>query len=244
MIRHHFEFRETIATILAEEDEHVTVACEALLAARQEVERECMRSPEFRTSLVPCCAELPGVVTEKMVSAAEHAGVGPMAAVAGAIAEAGVKAIMDAGGTYGVIDNGGDIALFSDRKITIGIHAGESAMSDRFAFTVPPSKEIIGICTSSATVGPSISFGVADAVIVYADNPALADAWATAICNEIRTDDQSLIKRLDESHIFGVMAVIGDWVYRWGKLPPITNARVERKKITRGGLDTVIDSHL
>lgn len=234
MFRHHFEFRETIATILVQEEEYIPIACDALLSARQEVERECLRSPLFRTSLVPYFPKSPSLVVEKMVQSAEYASVGPMAAVAGAIAEAGVIAVKDAGGTTCVIDNGGDIALFSDHEIIVGIHAGESVISNRYAFRVPASKNIIGVCTSSATVGPSISFGIADAVTVFSKSPSLADAWATAICNEIRTDDQRVIEKIDPQNIDGIMAVIGEWVYTWGNLPPLIKIPVSESRITRG----------
>ena len=130
-----------------------------------------------------------------MATAAAKADVGPMATVAGAIASAGIEAMIGAGARFGVIDNGGDIALVSDRDVRVGVHAGTAPLSDKVAFVIPPQKEPFGICTSSATVGPSLSFGVADAVTIFAPDPLLADAWATAVCNRIRTDDRSVLSQ-------------------------------------------------
>jgi len=169
-----------------------------------------------------------------MARAAEEAGVGPMAAVAGAIAWAGVEAMVEAGASFGLVDNGGDIALVSDREVKIGVFAGASPLSGRIAFLLPPQEGILGICTSSATVGPSISFGIADAVTVFSPDVAAADAWATAICNQITRDDTSILDALPGTEIRGVLAVIGDVVIRWGDLPPVVRARVDERLITAG----------
>jgi len=83
-------------------------------------------------------------------------------------------------------------------------------------------------------VGPSISLGVADAVTVFAPDVAVADAWATAICNRITADDASVLDTLPGTGVRGVLAVIGDAVIRWGDLPPIVRARVDERLITAG----------
>ncbi|MDD4567692.1 MAG: UPF0280 family protein [Methanoculleus chikugoensis] len=234
MIREHFEFRQTIVTILADEPRQIEAAKSGILAARQEVERQIAGDPYFSATLEPYTPKNPTNVPASMARAAAEAGVGPMAAVAGAIARAGVEAMVEAGAAFGLVDNGGDIALVSDREVTIGIYAGASPLSGRFAFLIPPSEEILGICTSSATVGPSISFGIADAVTVISPDVAAADAWATAICNRITVDDTSVLDDLEGTSIRGVLAVIGDAVIRWGDLPPVMRARVDERLITAG----------
>ena len=142
--------------------------------------------------------------------------------------------MVTAGASFGLIDNGGDIALVSDREIKVGVFAGASSLSGRIAFRVPPEKEILGICTSSATVGPSISFGIADAVTVFAHDVAVADAWATAVCNRITPNDTSVLDVLPGTGVSGVLAVIGDAVIRWGDLPPVVRANVDERLITAG----------
>lgn len=234
MIREHFEFRQTIATILADEPGHIEAAKSGMLAARREVEDQIARDPFFAATLEPYSPQGVAKTPASMVSAAAEAGVGPMAAVAGAIAMAGVGAMIGVGASFGLIDNGGDIALVSDRPVTIGIYAGGSPLSGRIAFRVPPQDEILGVCTSSATVGPSLSFGIADAVTVFSPDVAVADAWATAICNQITAEDTSVLDRLDGSGVTAVLVIIGDTVIRWGDLPPVVRARVDERLITAG----------
>ena len=187
MIREPFLFRETFAAILAETPAHAAAAKEGMIAARQVLEGYIARDPFFASTFFPYEPDTDEPLIRHMAAAAASAGVGPMATVAGAIAAAGIGAMVGAGARFGVIDNGGDIALVSDRDVRVGVHAGTAPLSDKIAFVVPPQKEPFGICTSSATVGPSISFGVADAVTIFAPDPLIADAWATAVCNRIRT---------------------------------------------------------
>jgi len=193
MIRAPFVFRETIATILAETPEHIEAAKSGMLAARQVLEAYISRDPFFLSTFDPYVPDSDEKVILRMAGATRAAGVGPMAAVAGAIAWAGVEAMVDAGAAFGVIDNGGDIALICDRPVRVGVHAGEAVLSNRIAFVIPPQEQILGICTSSATVGPSISFGMADAVTVFSHNVACADAWATSVCNQLHPMDQSAV---------------------------------------------------
>lgn len=230
MIRKHFEHHQTIATILADDPRHIAAAESGMLAARHEVERQIALDPYFSATFEPYTPKNPEKTVDRMVRAAAGAGVGPMAAVAGAIAWAGVEAMT--GVSFGLIDNGGDIALRSDREVTVGIYAGASPLSGHMALRIPPEEEILGICTSSATVGPSISFGVADAVTVVAPDVAVADAWATAICNRITVDDTSVLDALPETGVRGVLAIIGDTVIRHGDLPRIIRAKVDERLIT------------
>jgi uncharacterized protein len=234
MIRHHFEMRETITTILADEQSSVGAAIHGIVTARQAVERCIAADPFFRTTFEPYIPESDDPVVVRMVSAAEKARVGPMAAVAGAIAWSGIEAMLESGAEFGVIDNGGDIALFSDRELLIGIHAGCSPLSDRFAFEVPPTRGVLGICTSSATVGPSISFGMADAVTVFSRDVALADAWATAICNEVQPGDNLARFPVNPEEITGIFVVIDEWTSKFGMLPPLVKANVKKELITAG----------
>jgi uncharacterized protein len=234
MIRHRFHLRETIATILADEERHVSAAREGMIRARQELEHYLSGDHYFLTTFEPYRVATGIPVVDRMSGASVAAGVGPMAAVAGAIAWAGVDAMEEEGAAFGVVDNGGDIAFLSDREITIGIHAGTSGLSDRYAFVTGPHEGISGICTSSATVGPSISLGVADAVTIFACNPALADAWATAVCNRVRKEDTSVVDEALHGGSQGVCVIIGDWHYRKGTLPKVVKARVRHDLITGG----------
>ena len=234
MIREKFHFRETFATILADDPGHVAAAKEGILAARQAIEAYIARDPFFAATYEPCEAATDDPVIQRMARAAMKAGVGPMAAVAGTIAWAGLEAMQDAGAAFGVIDNGGDIALIADRPVREGVHAGRAALSNRIAFVVPPQEGILGICTSSATVGPSVSFGIADAVTVFSRDVSLADAWATSVCNRIRPDNRSVLDEVDSREVRGIFAVMGDAVVRWGELPPLVDAVVDEQLISAG----------
>jgi hypothetical protein len=234
MIREPFRYRETFAAILAETPAHAAAAKEGMIAARQVLEAHIARDPFFANTFFPYTPETDEPLILHMADAAAHAGVGPMATVAGAIASAGIDAMIAAGATFGVIDNGGDIALVSDRDVRVGVHAGSSPLSDKIAFIVPPQKEPFGICTSSATVGPSISFGIADAVTIFARDPLDADAWATAVCNRIRPDDRRVLDTIDPKRVDGIYAIMGETIAQWGLVPPVVPARVDEQLIAAG----------
>lgn len=232
-IRHHFELRETIATIIADREEDIRVACQGLEEARYDVEQYILTDPFFRTSFEPIPVHSKSPVISWMASAAEKTGVGPMAAVAGAVARYALERTVRQGSLFCVIDNGGDIALFSDRKVRIGLYSGESSLSGKYAFILNPPDGIYGVCTSSATVGHSMSLGIADSVTVFGPDPVLADAVATAICNELTPDNQACLDNVDEG-IDGIFAVFGEKCIIWGNIPPIVQAKVNEELITAG----------
>jgi len=234
-IRHHFELRETVATILADDEEVIDVACEGIRKARHEIERYIIQDPFFNLSLEPLTIkEGPGIILN-MAFVSLKAGVGPMAAVAGAVARAGVSAAEESGATFCIVDNGGDIAMITDRPVRVGLYAGSSSLSGKYAFLIPLKKEIFGICTSSATVGHSLSFGTADSVTVFSSDPVLADAVATAVCNLLSVEDQSCLDDIDPQ-IEGIFAVLGEKSITWGKVPPIIRIESREELITAGGL--------
>ncbi|HUL61755.1 MAG TPA: UPF0280 family protein [Methanocella sp.] len=231
-----YQVKETIVTAIADEAYH-QVCLDAIGRARADLELFIARDPYFRAALEPyaCPAGAPAIV-RRMCDAAALAGVGPMAAVAGTIAEAAVEAMARAGSTYAIVDNGGDIALLNDEPVTIGIYAGQSPIRG-LALEVPARDRILGICTSSATVGPSISFGNSDAALVISDDVALADAAATALGNRI-VDAGSLAAAFDflkaVPAVTGAIGIIGDRMATYGELPRIVRAHVDYDKITKG----------
>lgn len=143
----------------------------------------------FLTSLEPVAVaqDAPDMVRE-MAVAAKTAGVGPMAAVAGAMAEAVGTGLLALSPEV-IVENGGDIFLKSATTRLIGVYAGDSPFTGRIALEVEGKHTPTGICTSSGTVGHSLSFGTADAVIAISSSTPLADAAATAIGNMVKTED-------------------------------------------------------
>ena len=124
------------------------------------------------------------MIIKEMADAGEKAGVGPMAAVAGAIAEHVGSGLLKHSDEV-VVENGGDVFLKLDNPVTIGIFAGTSPLSLRMGICVESREKPISICTSSGTVGHSLSLGKADAVYVVSDYCSLADAVATSIGNRV-----------------------------------------------------------
>jgi ApbE superfamily uncharacterized protein (UPF0280 family) len=161
-------------------------------------------------------------VVRTMLRAGIAAGVGPMAAVAGAIAEYVGRAIVAEFGCEEVlVENGGDLWLSFVRPLTIAVFAGNSPLSGRFGIELAPSLSPCGLCTSSGTVGPSLSFGYADASAVLCADAALADAWATASCNAVQNaeDIEATLGTLGEHpEILGSLIVVGDRLGLQGRL--------------------------
>ena len=232
-IRHHFELHETIATILADSEEDIRIICQGLVEARQEIERYILTDPFFRTSFDPIPVKTESRIINHMADSARAAGVGPMAAVAGAVAYYALCKVRDQESRFCVVDNGGDLALINDRLVRIGLYAGESPLSGKYAFLLGPSKGIYGVCTSSATVGHSISLGIADSVTVFGPDPVLDDAVATSVCNELTPDDHTCFDQRI-SGVDGIFAVFGEETVLWGEIPQIVPAHVDKGLITAG----------
>ena len=152
---------------------------------RTELEQYIISNPRFQSSLEPLqvSKDAPPLVRD-MAEAAEKAGVGPMAAVAGALAEAVGTELLRFSDEV-IVENGGDIFIKSSEERLIGLYAGESSLTGKVAFAIRPEETPLGICTSSGTVGHSLSFGKADAVVAFAPSASLADAAATAIGNRV-----------------------------------------------------------
>ncbi len=168
---------------------------------------------DFLTSLDPV-PRLEGApeVALRMYKASELAGVGPMAAVAGAIAELTGRGLELNGGEI-LIENGGDIWLSLTQPLIVGIYAGTSPFSGKIGLRILPDRTPMGICTSSGKVGHSMSFGLADAVTVLSRDAALADAVATGACNRVKTGDDlgaALEYAMSVPGITGIMAIKGD----------------------------------
>ncbi len=177
--------KETDLWVLASRDLAKEVR-EAVLRERQQLEAYIDAHPAFLGALEPWPEDpfAPEVVRE-MVAAARLTGVGPMAAVAGALAGR-VGQVLDHLSPELIVENGGDLYLKILQPATVALAAGKSPLSHRVGLKIEPKFSPLGVCTSSGTVGHSLSFGRADAASVLARNPALADAAATALGNRVR----------------------------------------------------------
>lgn len=154
---------------------------------RSDIERAIERRPEFLKTLAPMeedPADPP--IAMRMIRAGRQAGTGPMASVAGAVAEFVGRDLLQWSSEL-IIENGGDIFIKVDRPILVGIFAGASPFTGRLAIRVDATPIPQGICTSSGRVGPSLSLGKSDAATIISRDVALADAMATAMGNRIRS---------------------------------------------------------
>lgn len=196
-------------------------AKESVIKYRNQLETYINMNPSFEKSLIPIqeVSHAPEIVRE-MIRSSGLAGVGPMAAVAGAIAEAVFRDLSPLSREV-IVENGGDIYLSTAKERIIGIYAGSSPLSMKIGLVIEPVKTPLGICTSSGTVGHSLSFGKADAVCVLSKSGALADAAATAIGNIVR-EEKEIEKGLEGGKeiagVSGVLIIIGKKMGAWGDI--------------------------
>ncbi|MGE5453735.1 MAG: UPF0280 family protein [Methylocystaceae bacterium] len=169
--------------------------------------------PEFVTALSPLPLNKPvAEVVRRMITATQLAGVGPMAAVAGTIAELVGEELLSQGFANIIVENGGDLYLASETERVVAIFAGTSPFTGQVGLIIRDGFPL-GVCTSSGTVGPSLSFGLADASIIIAETAALADAVATAAGNLVK-DVNSLERAVDFAcaipGVRGALMILGD----------------------------------
>lgn len=182
---------------------------------RSVLEKHIEKYPEFGTSLVPVLAPA-GLhpLLRDMYEAAQAAGTGPMSAVAGAVAEYISRDILEEYKADEVIvENGGDIFMKLTSPATVSVFAGTSPLSDKIGLVIRPEETPLSVCCSSGTVGHSLSFGIADACMIACQSGALADAYATAFCNEVKNSNQ--VQRVTEmalqkTEIISVVIIAGD----------------------------------
>ena len=196
-------------------------------------------NPDFLTSYEPVLVDEndePSLIVSLMSRAGRKAEVGPMAAVAGTISQLCMGFMVESGAKYVIIDNGGDVALKTDQDVVVGLYAGESSLSGEVGFRIKFGKTPLGICTSSGTVGHSISFGRADSVTVFADEASTADALATSIANQARgkMDHDAVQNSLERAEDFrksmrGVLVVVGESAGTLGRIPKLV--QTDRKVV-------------
>jgi ApbE superfamily uncharacterized protein (UPF0280 family) len=227
-------------------ESHLRIATDRFEAAAAEVTRQRAfleayidRHPEFRTSLVPVglLAGAPEIV-QRMHRAASQAGVGPMAAVAGAIAQMAAEAALAAGAREAIVENGGDTYLFSPETVTVALYAGTAALGGRLAFRVTADLMPLSICSSSGRMGHSVSLGDCDLATVVSPDACLADAVATRAGNAVRLEEdlEAAVRQVAAiPGVSGVLLAKGKRIALAGRLPELVrNADLRtRGKITR-----------
>ena len=210
--------RETDLLVLSEREIGDLVR-DIVLTQRDRLERYIAKNSSFLTALLPIPVPdtAPGIV-RSMALAGRAAGVGPMAAVAGAICEMVAGELGDRVREL-ILENGGDLYLRSTRERIIGIFSGKRGLGGHIGLRVTPERTPIGICTSSGRIGHSLSFGDASAATVLARSCALADAAATAVGNRVRGRDgvrQGLAAAREIPGVLGVVVLRDGQLGAWG----------------------------
>ena len=219
-----FKLCESSVSVLCDVDGGFESAVREVSRCRAEVLAYARRNPEFLYSLDPIEVgrDAPEVV-RLAASAAFKAGVGPMAALPGAIADMAAQALLRVGATTAVVENGGEVAVAAlAEPVTVLLKNGGNSAVEQLALMLEPSIIPLGVATSSARYGHSLSFGAADAVLVVAESAALADAAATAICNATSRGIRAALtsaKKIDG--VRGILILHGEETALWGELPEV-----------------------
>jgi ApbE superfamily uncharacterized protein (UPF0280 family) len=186
-------------------------------------------NPDWQKSFEPVISGYQDPVILRMEEAAKYTNVGPMAAIAGAIADLIAEKLIEKGAKHVVVENGGEIAIKTNEDTNIALLSLTSFIENKFGLAIPGNNQYLGIASSSGTFGHAISLGTADLVTIFAKNAAYADAAATAITNEvIGKDPDEAIQRgikkfteLDQNLFFGVIINKNEKIGVCGKIPPI-----------------------
>ncbi len=205
--------------------EYFNAVTDELVRQRAILEEYICSHPEFAAAMTPLPV-LPGApeVACRMAAAAQLAGVGPMAAVAGCMAEFGALAGLRAGAGEVVVENGGDIYLACTGPIIVGLYTGSSALAGQLALRVKPEAMPLSICSSSGCMGRSLSLGRCDLATVCCKDAALADAAATYAANLVKEPgdiDRALEKVKSIPGVLGLLLVKDDRVGMIGHLPEL-----------------------
>jgi uncharacterized protein len=220
LIRFQVKVKETDLQIAAQGD-FSRIARESVLTHRGYLEAYIAQHPQFSRTLKPWPDTMPGPeIVTAMITAGRKAGVGPMAAVAGAIAECVGRDLLPHSAQV-IVENGGDIFMHAMRDIIVGVYAGDSPLSGKIGIRITADAFPMGVCTSSASIGHSLSLGAADAACILSKSCALADAAATAVGNAVKSAGEidaglALARRIDG--VSGAVIIVGRKIGVWGAL--------------------------
>ncbi len=228
LYEHSFVIKESKIRIKSDNKEAIKAAIEEIRQHRERLVKFIMDHPDFRYMLRPVDtdANTPRII-RMMVAASRTANVGPMASVAGALADIGLEAMLKEKASVAVVEDGGEIAAFTERPIVVSIFSSNPTLLSKIGFLLERKDCPIGVATSSSRTDHALSFGRADSVTVVANNASLADAAATAICNSVVGEDadESIQRGLERGKniegVRGVLIIREDRSGLWGDLPKL-----------------------
>ncbi len=224
LFKESFTLKDSVCAIICDTMQGIEAAKESIKQNRQALELYIRTNQKFFYTFDPIPAPSEPLVANLMALAAQKADVGPMAAVAGVIADLAVNDMLKTGCKVAVVEDGGEISAVSDRPIDVALAAGNEPLSKRFGFRL--SEFPIGVATSSGRFSHAFSFGDAEAATVFCRDAGLADAAATAVGNVVKgtakVGIQAGIKRgLSIQGVEGVLVLYKGQVGTAGKIPQI-----------------------
>ncbi|MFW5802725.1 MAG: UPF0280 family protein [Verrucomicrobiota bacterium] len=228
------------------------LVCRQVVRLRSELDAFLAQHPEFASAMTPLDmpAAAPPAAVAAMARAARKVGdVGPMAAVAGTMAQFAAEAAIRADIEPVLVDNGGDLCVYSREPVSVGLFAGDrSPLRDQLALRIPGNSESLCLCSSSSRMGHSLSFGDCDLALVLSADGALADAAATSAANQVRSSediDPTLARIAAIDGIRGILLARDDKVGIRGRaMPELTRNRdpLLRLRITKAAQNRELDA--
>jgi len=213
LIKKQIKYKDSRLKILTDREEFIDIAIKELKEQRALIENYILNHKEFFSSLKPIKVkkDAPKIV-KLMAQGAKIANVGPMAAVAGTLAEFCVRKMIEKGAKIAVVENGGDVFVYTSIPLYIGIYAGYTKLADKLALRLDPKNTPLAICSSSK-LGHSLSFGDCDLASVFSKKSYVADAVATAVANKIKQEKDikpTLEWAMKLKDVIGVLVVKND----------------------------------
>jgi ApbE superfamily uncharacterized protein (UPF0280 family) len=226
-----FEFKESSCTIISDRKQGIEIAKSSIKSNYILLENYIKDHPKFLHSLMPIIVEDGPKVVRLMAKASLKTNVGPMAAVAGVIADLAVIDMTNIGCKVAVVEDGGEISAYSNQPIDIAFVAGNESLSKKLGFRL--NQFPIGVATSSGRFSHALSFGDAEAVTIFAINAGLADATATAVANMIKGENvrevirQGIDKGLSIDGIKGIFILYHNVVGKAGQIADLIKINSE-----------------
>jgi ApbE superfamily uncharacterized protein (UPF0280 family) len=223
--------KESSCTIISDKKIGFDLARDSIIKNRMELEKYCKENSLFLTSLEPIHVTNCPLIVELMAKYSAEADVGPMASVAGVLADLAVLEMKKSGCEIAVVENGGEVAAFSNVPIDVCLSAGDVSLSNRFGFRLIDFP--IGVATSSGRFSHALSFGEAEAVTIFCETAGLADAAATAVCNVVKgkqssdTIELGIKKAKSIQGVLGVLIIYNELIGTAGQIPKIIKINPE-----------------
>jgi ApbE superfamily uncharacterized protein (UPF0280 family) len=232
-----YQLRESRCTIITDRPEALSAAVSGIKGHRAELEAHIQRDPVFQLALDPIDVVDGPEVAMLMAEASRRAGVGPMAAVAGVLADLAVGEMRGAGARVAVVENGGEACFHSDRPTDIAIQAGDTPLSKRVGFRLEAFP--VGVATSSGLFSHALSFGEAEVATIFAENAGIADAVATSVANIVKGDDEKAVIEeavdlgLSIEGVQGVFIIYRGHVGLGGEVPTIISVNPDEEGVVK-----------